>query len=185
MSLAGPRRSKQCASWPARRRGSCKCPSATRSAGRRGSGSAPMATFLRLLPQPHLLPAAGPFQHQALTAEKLAKQVPTPCKNYGSGCNRRSWRERSSTKYRDFAIAHCPVLSCSVQVPIKETGTHAMVHNISLDSASLKLTQGGMYRSGRRSPRQPTCTAPTSRTGGGDHSSSSTRPFPSSSSSPG
>ena len=81
------------------------------------------------------------------TAEKLAKQVPTPCKNYGSGCNKTlPWREREQHEIScDFAIAHCPVLSCSVQVPIKETMEHMRsVHNISLDSASLKLTQGGM-----------------------------------------
>ena len=81
------------------------------------------------------------------TAEKLAQQVPLPCKNQANGCTKAlPWRESVQHEAAcEFATANCPVLSCTVQVSIKDIMDHMMsAHNISMESASLRLKKGGM-----------------------------------------
>lgn len=81
------------------------------------------------------------------TAEKLAKQVPMLCKNSVNGCKKSlPWTEREEHESScSFSTGYCPVLSCSAQFPIKDTMLHiAATHNLSMETASLKLTPGYM-----------------------------------------
>ena len=53
-----------------------------------------------------------------LAAEKLAAQLPTPCKNQQHGCRAcLAWSDRQLHEAEcEMAVGQCPVLSCTSQV---------------------------------------------------------------------
>eukprot|EP00088_Acartia_fossae_P046687 TRINITY_DN5047_c0_g1_i5.p1 TRINITY_DN5047_c0_g1~~TRINITY_DN5047_c0_g1_i5.p1 ORF type:complete len:471 (+),score=100.67 TRINITY_DN5047_c0_g1_i5:101-1513(+) len=80
-----------------------------------------------------------------LAIEELTRQVPLKCKNNSQGCEvTLALRERELHELScPFTQGHCPVLSCTLQFLIKDTLQHMeSQHNLSVDSACLRLHQG-------------------------------------------
>jgi len=78
-----------------------------------------------------------------LAAEKLAAQLPTPCKNQQHGCRAcLAWSDRQLHEAEcEMAVGQCPVLSCTSQVPILNVVAHlTSVHSWSEDFIHHKLT---------------------------------------------
>jgi len=84
-----------------------------------------------------------PFSNvRPLAAERLAAQVPTPCKNQPHGCGvSLAWADRQLHEaVCDLAVGHCPVLSCSAQVRLNKVVEHLTgVHSWSEDFIHHKL----------------------------------------------
>ena len=75
-----------------------------------------------------------PFSNvRPLSAEKLAAQIPTACKNQPHGCDLSlPWADRQRHEAEcDLSVGHCPVLSCPVQV------THGHGHQTPILTLSL------------------------------------------------
>jgi len=84
-----------------------------------------------------------PFSNvRPLAAERLAAQVPTPCKNQPHGCCvSLPWADRQQHEaVCDLAVGHCPVLSCTAQVKLNKVVDHLTgVHSWSEDFIHHKL----------------------------------------------
>jgi len=79
-----------------------------------------------------------------LAAERLAAQVPTPCRNAAHGCSvSLAWADRQRHEAEcDLAVGHCPVLSCSAPVPLRGVVDHLkQVHTWSEDFIHHKLDE--------------------------------------------
>eukprot|EP00092_Neocalanus_flemingeri_P038702 GFUD01042141.1.p1 GENE.GFUD01042141.1~~GFUD01042141.1.p1 ORF type:complete len:443 (+),score=104.77 GFUD01042141.1:137-1465(+) len=77
-----------------------------------------------------------------LAAERLASQLPTPCKNQQHGCTTSlPWAERLEHEaVCDHAVGHCPVLSCTAMVPVNSIVEHlTSTHKWSEDFIHHKL----------------------------------------------
>ena len=79
-----------------------------------------------------------------LAAEKLAAELPTPCKNQPHGCEvSLPWAERLDHEaVCPRALGHCPVLSCPALVPLDSILQHmTATHGWSEDFIHHKLDQ--------------------------------------------
>jgi len=83
-----------------------------------------------------------------LAAERLAAQLPTPCKNQPYGClTNLPWTEKLEHETEcNHAVGHCPVLSCSTMVPINTIVEHLTVtHRWNEDFIHHKLDDENSY----------------------------------------
>merc|ERR1711972_802313 len=104
-----------------------------------------------------------------LAAEKLAAQLPTPCKNQQHGCRAcLAWSDRQLHEAEcEMAVGQCPVLSCTSQVPILNVVAHlTSVHSWSEDFIHHKITAHSPLRF---LPPRIFTHCRIIRTGGGDH----------------
>ena len=80
-----------------------------------------------------------------LAVEELSRQLPLKCKNNILGCDVvLPLRDRETHEGScEYTPGHCPVLSCNSQFLIKDTLQHMeSQHNLSVESASLRLYSG-------------------------------------------
>jgi len=79
-----------------------------------------------------------------LAAERLAAQLPTPCKNQPYGClSNFPWAEKQEHEaVCNHAVGHCPVLSCTTMVPISTIMEHlTLTHRWNEDFIHHKLDE--------------------------------------------
>lgn len=77
-----------------------------------------------------------------LAAERLAAQVPTPCRNAAHGCRvSLAWADRQRHEAEcELGVGHCPVISCSAPVSLRGVVEHLkLVHSWSEDFIHHKL----------------------------------------------